>query len=149
MNVLCMSGRLARDNQAKTINVKSGTDTMMVLENALAFTHWNPSKKEEETHYLKIKLKGKQAEFVNNHFGKGDGIILNGSILTESWEKDGQKHYGCFMAVEKAEFGQKKKEDGKSQSTPNVAASNGGNAQTPQNTSGYVEENVEDDDLPF
>lgn len=146
MNVLCLTGRLAKDNQSKRINVKGGTDTMMVLENSIAYSHWNPSKKEDETHFLKIKLKGSQAEFVSKYFNKGDGIVLTGALLSEKWEKEGQTHYGYYLAVEKAEFGQKKKEDGQGQSY-RQAPDNAVPAQQSQLSDTSFEEN--DDELPF
>lgn len=79
VNVTMMMGRLCRDPELRTI--PSGTP---VCEFAIAVdSGWGDNKK---TCFIDVTVWGKQAEFVNNKFRKGDGIFVQGRIDFSRWE---------------------------------------------------------------
>lgn len=53
---------------------------------------------------------GKTAETFEKYVHKGDQIIVNGSIRTGSYERDGETTYTWNVQVRSFDFGQKKKE---------------------------------------
>lgn len=55
---------------------------------------------------INIKAFGGTADFINNYFNKGDGIIISGRIQKDDdYEKDGkQMKGGMYVLVEKASF---------------------------------------------
>lgn len=77
--------------------------------------------------FIPIVAFGKQAEFLNEHFAKGDVIYVQGNIRTGSYtNKDGQKVYTTDVFVDQIDFvpGSKKegeeKAEKKSNSKPKV-----------------------------
>ena len=52
------------------------------------------------------------AEFIGKYFRKGQQIVIEGQLETDTWEKDGEKHFSVKMNVESAHFcGDKKSND--------------------------------------
>lgn len=49
--------------------------------------------KVENTEWHSIVFWGKQAELIEKHVHKGDELYIEGSIKTETYEKDGEKRY--------------------------------------------------------
>lgn len=50
------------------------------------------------------------AEFICKYFEKGSPIVVNGSIQTRNWEKDGVKRKSIEVVVSEAEFSPKSRE---------------------------------------
>jgi len=62
--------------------------------------------------FLDATAFGKPAEILNQYAGdKGTQIFLSGKIHTESWDKDGVKHYKTKMTIESFDFVSKPKEE--------------------------------------
>ncbi len=63
--------------------------------------------------FIPIVAFGKQAEFLNEHFTKGDVIYVQGNIRTGSYtNKDGQKVYTTDVFVDQIDFVPGSKKDG-------------------------------------
>ena len=67
---------------------------------------WNDKYKEKEsTCFLRCKAWSGIAEFISKWFHKGDQIIIEGRLETESWDnKDGQRQSMVVCRVDKAHF---------------------------------------------
>jgi len=77
-------GRLTRPVEIHT--TEKGTH---YINNNIAYdTGWGENKK---ANFLNVTFWGSQAEFVKNHFMKGDGILIDGTLEFDPWEKDGVK----------------------------------------------------------
>jgi len=77
-------GRLCRPTEIH--QTEKGTH---FLNNNIAYdTGWGDNKK---SNFLNVTFWGPQAEFVSKHFNKGDGILIDGILNLEQWEKDGEK----------------------------------------------------------
>ena len=65
----------------------------------------------EETDFINCVAWNKTAETIAKYFDKGSPIIVNGSIRTSSYEKDGIKKTSTDILVNEFEFVSGKKED--------------------------------------
>ena len=129
INNTCFQGRLVSDPELRT--TQSGVSL-------LNFTvAWSEKYNEiERKCFLSCTAWRQTAEFISRYFKKGQEIALEGKLLTESWEKDGQKQSKTVLSVEHAHFcGSKVDSSGESKSR--IAVSDD------------TENIIEDDDLPF
>lgn len=67
----------------------------------------------QKSYFINCVAWQKTAEFIGNHFSKGNAILIEGRITSRSYESnDGQKKYITEVIVEQAEFmGGSKKQD--------------------------------------
>ena len=67
----------------------------------------------EETEWHRVTVWGKQAEHCNNFLAKGSEVYVEGRLKTDSYDKDGQKHYTTGIVAETVQFiGGRKGEQG-------------------------------------
>lgn len=70
---------------------------------------WSEKYKERETKcFLRCKAWRTTAEFLEKYFDKGQEILVEGSMATETWENDGQTQSRTICNVEKVHFCGKK-----------------------------------------
>lgn len=55
----------------------------------------------ENTEWHKVALWGDSATRLAQRLQKGSKVFVQGSIHTESWEKDGQKHYATRIKAQR------------------------------------------------
>ncbi len=84
-NSCVFMGNLTRDPEVRFV----GNDKTAVANFDLAINSGYGDKK--KTHFLSFVAWGKTAEFVQNNFGKGKGMLVSAEATVESWksEKDG------------------------------------------------------------
>lgn len=133
VNSLVYQGRLTADPELR--QTQSG---ISFIEFTVA---WSEKYNEIETKcFLRCKAWRGTAEFVSKYFAKGQEIAIEGKIITEQWEKDGQPQSRTICDVEKVHFcGSKASNINTTPATEN----------TPQgNIDGFMPVD-NDDDLPF
>ena len=93
LNHLCLQSRLVADPELRDTN--GGTK---VVNFRVA---WSKKYKDKETKlFLECKSFGSVAEFIANHFKKGDSIVVEGELNTEEWDgQDGKKHSKIVLIV--------------------------------------------------
>ena len=96
MNQIILSGRLTKDPE-----LRQGKTTAFCHFTIALDTGYGDRKK---TLFIPCEAVGKTAEFIGKYFSKGDPIEIAGSLMDNSWEKDGVKHPGWKVNVSKAEF---------------------------------------------
>lgn len=97
VNKVIFQGRLVADP-----DLKSTQSGISFLEVTVA---WSEKYKETETRcFLRCKAWRHTAEFISKYFRKGQEILIEGSMVTESWEKEGEKQSRTICNVEKAHF---------------------------------------------
>ena len=131
LNHITIHGRLTADPELKR------------TQSGVSFTEftvaWSDKYKEIETKcFLRCKAWRQTAEFVSKYFKKGSEILVEGRLVIEQWEKDGQAQSRTICDVEKIHFCGSKSDNG-GNSTPTHQANN-----APK-----FEEIGEDDPLPF
>ena len=112
LNRIILQGRLVRDIELKDVG------GFAMAEFTVA---WSEKYKETETKcFLRCKAWRSTAEFLSKFFSKGQELIVEGRMVTEEWEKDGQKQSRSICNVEKVDFcGSKASNaDNSSSSTP-------------------------------
>lgn len=97
LNKLLYQGRMVADPEVK--KTQSGVS---FLEFTVA---WSEKYKETETScFMRCKAWRNTAEFVGKWFRKGQEILIEGHMVTETWDKDGQKQSRTICNVEKVNF---------------------------------------------
>lgn len=135
LNKIEYQGRLTAD-----VELKKTQSEVSFTEFTIA---WSEKYKEVETKcFLRCKAWRQTAEFVSKYFNKGAEILVEGRLVTEQWEKDGQAQSRTICEIEKVHFCGSKS-DNSNNTTP---ANNDYNpyAQNPK-----MEEIPNDSDLPF
>ena len=131
LNKIEYQGRLTAD-----VDLKQTQSGVSFAEFTIA---WSEKYKEVETKcFLRCKAWRQTAEFLSKYFKKGSEILIEGRLVTEQWEKDGQTQSRTICDVEKVHFCGSKSDNG------------GNSAPTYQvNNAPKFEEIGEDDSLPF
>ena len=97
INKTLYQGRLTRD-----IELKKTSSDIAYTEFSVA---WSEKYKESETKcFLRCKAWRSTAEFLQKYFSKGQEIGIEGHLITEEWEKDGQKQSRTICQVDKVHF---------------------------------------------
>ena len=63
--------------------------------------------KKEEVSFIDVDVWGSQAETCAEHLEKGQTVIVEGSLIQQRWEKDGQKRSKLVIAAESIHFRRK------------------------------------------
>ena len=97
INSINYQGRLTKD-----IELKKTTSDISCTEFTIA---WSEKYKESETKcFLRCKAWRSTAEFLSKCFSKGKELAITGHMVTEEWEKDGQKQSRTICIVDKVHF---------------------------------------------
>lgn len=128
MNKIILHGKITRDPEMQTVS--GGIENCRF---SVAVNRPVGKDKEPVADFIPCTAWRQTAAFVSKYFHKGDGIIVEGSLQTHSYEKNGEKRTAYDVNVERVEFAEKK--DGRTAGAPTSA----GNA--------FAE--VEDAELPF
>lgn len=86
INTATIVGRLGKDPEVRYL-----PDGTAVASWSMATSY--VSKEVEHTEWHNIKAFGRSGEIAGEYLHKGDLCGVEGSIQTESWEKDGEKKY--------------------------------------------------------
>jgi len=148
INKAMVYGNLTRDPEMKAL--PSG---MQVCSFALATNRiYNDrdGKRQEAVDYHNITVFGKQAENCAKYLTKGNSAYVEGSLRTNSWEKDGVKHYRTEIIADRVQFGPK---GGGNSGGATTGSSTG--SKTDNNNTGapvlpeYPTEDINPEDIPF
>ena len=103
MNSVNIIGRITGEPE-----LRYTTSNIPVLSFRIA---WNKKYRDkEESHFFNVVAWRNNAEFIRNHFGKGDLIGISGRLQQRSYEKDGEKRSVAEILVQDVSFcGGKKK----------------------------------------
>lgn len=149
INRLILQGRLV-----ETPDVRQTQSGVTCAQFTVA---WSEKYKEVETKcFQRCKAWRGTADFLAKYFAKGQELVVTGKMVTEQWEKDGQKHSAQICVADEVHFCGSKAAQGGAQAQENVP----GNGympsaytqsqsvpQPPQNAPRF--ETVRDDDVPF
>ena len=97
VNKLILQGRLVADPELR--QTTSGT-------NVCSFrVAWSEKYKETETKlFIPCKAWRGTAEFVGKYFKKGQEVAVDGRLIAEEWEKDGEKKSRVVLDVRNVHF---------------------------------------------
>jgi single-strand DNA-binding protein len=89
MNKTTLFGRLARDPEIK----QAGSTNLLKFSIATNERIKKGDVWSDHVEWHNIVLFGKRGEALAKVLAKGMQVLVEGSLRTSSWEKDGQKHY--------------------------------------------------------
>ena len=137
MNKVILMGRLARDSE---VRYSQGTTPVAVARFSLAVNRRFKREGEPDADFINCVAFGKNGEFVEKFLKKGQMVSVVGRLQVRSWDdKEGKKQLSTEVVVEENYFAESKK------------ASEQKNEEKKEERNGFypVEEDVEDEDLPF
>lgn len=111
MNQVNLIGRLTRDPEVRY----AGETQMAICRFSIAIDRY--SAKAKSTDFIPIKVFGKQAENCEKFLAKGRQVGIEGSIHSDSYEKDGQRREYIEVIANRVEFLQGEKIEKKEQQT--------------------------------
>ena len=108
-NIVALTGRLTRDPEIRY--VQTNGNTAVVRFNIAVDKNLSREKKQEmesrnqpTADFINCVAWGKLGENIVKYTGKGLRVLVNGSIQTGSYEKDGQRVYTTEVLINNVEF---------------------------------------------
>jgi single-strand DNA-binding protein len=99
--------------------------------------------REKNTVYIDCEAWGDQASFAEKWLKKGSGIIVDGRLCMDSWEKDGKKETKIFVKAQEIRFSNVGSKNEKSEKNEQTSKPSN------KSTSKTVEKETEDSEVPF
>lgn len=97
VNNFILQGRLVRDIEYGTTNSGVSYANFSVA--------WNEKYNENEQQlFMNCKAWRGTADLLNKYFKKGDELVVEGKLITETYEKDGQNKSITRMIVDRVHF---------------------------------------------
>lgn len=154
LNKAMIYGNLTRDPEMKALPSGMQVCSFSVATNRTY--NDRDGKRQEAVDYHNIVAFGKQADVIAKYLTKGSGVYVEGRLQTQSWEKDGVKHYRTEIVLDRFEFGPKsggstgpasagQSAGSSSPSAGNGTDSRGGAPVLPE----YPSEDINPEDIPF
>lgn len=115
MNKVTILGRLGQDPETKQINENASVTKFSIATSE----KWKDKSGEmqERTEWHRCSAWNKTGEIIEKYFSKGDPILVEGKIETNSYEKEGEKRYITQIKVNNFEFVPQKKSAGGQEKT--------------------------------
>lgn len=139
MNNVILMGRLVRDPE---IRYTQSNQPMAIARFTLAVNRRFKRQGEQDADFIPCVAFGKQGEFAEKYFRKGQMVSVVGRLQVRNWDdNNGNKRITTEVVVEEQYFAESKK-------------SNAGDSQKRENDGigeGFypIDDDVKDDDLPF
>lgn len=148
LNFVSLIGRLTQDNELRT-----NTNGKSFLSNSIAVQRsFKNANGDYDTDFINVAFSGKTAEFVNEHFHKGDVISVIGNISVTTKETEKGKRTFTNVNVDNAAFvpGAVKRTEQTAATPAATTAPAGDKGFTPLPVTGSMADLDDDDDtLPF
>jgi len=149
MNKVILMGRLTKEPE---VRYSQGAEPMAIARYSLAVNRRFKRDGEPDADFFNIVAFGKNGEFAEKFFQKGQQVCVVGHLQTGSYEKDGVKRYTTDIIVEEQHFAESKKSFEERVDSP-AKAYGGAKAPVASNTNvdGFVsvDNDFDDDDIPF
>lgn len=160
MNKAILLGRLTKDPE---VRYSQSAEPMAIARYTLAVNRRTKRENEPDADFLPCVAFGKQGEFAEKYFRKGQMVGVCGRIQVRSWDdQNGQKHWQTEIIVEDQYFAESK---GSSENRSYGAAEppqgaysgggygGGGSSQPAKQNQpegfAIISENLDEEDLPF
>jgi single-strand DNA-binding protein len=144
VNRVILIGRLGGDPEIKHLPSGDASATFSVATSE-KWKDRETGEQREKSEWHNIKMFGKLAEIAGQYLKKGAQVYLEGQITTETWEKEGVKHYKTVIKCNSMTM-LGSKDAGGNQSAPQAAPQARPTAAPQQHTHNHDGFN---DDIPF
>lgn len=131
MNKVILLGRLTKE-----VELKQNDNYTVAVFSLAVDRKYVKQGEERKTDFFNVVAYGKNAEFVNKYFSKGQLVIVSGRMENRTWsDKDGNNRLSTEVICEESYFAEGKK--------------NQNNENTEVTETGEFNVDHSDDDLPF
>ena len=94
-NKILLIGNVVKDPESKSVKGTSVTKFRLAVDDQY---------KKDSVIYIDVEAWEKQAEFCEKWLKKGKGVIVDGRLCMDSWEKDGKKESKLFVKAQDIRF---------------------------------------------
>lgn len=137
LNKVILMGRLIRDPE---VRYTQGAEPMAIARYSLAVERRFKREGEQKADFIPCVAFGKQGEFAERYFRKGQLVSVAGRLQVRNWDdNEGKKRVTTEVVIEEQYFAESKKDDQGTVKEKNKA---------PEGFS-QIDEDIEDLDLPF
>lgn len=138
MNKVILMGRLVRDPE---VRYTQSNQPMAIARFTLAVNRRFKRQGEQDADFIPCVAFGKQGEFAEKYFRKGQMVSVVGRLQVRNWDdNNGNKRTTTEVVVEEQYFAEKKSNAENSQKRENDGIGEGFYP---------IDDDVKDDDLPF
>ena len=137
-------GRLTRDPE---VRYSQGAEPLAVARYSLAVNKRFKRQGEPDADFIPCVAFGRQGEFAERYFRKGQMVSVVGRLQVRNWEdNEGKKRVTTEVVVEEQYFAESKASSQANTAAPSPAPRNADDV-----GDGFypIDESIEDDDLPF
>ncbi len=145
LNKAMIYGNLTRDPEMKSLPSGMQVTSFSIATNRVY--NDRDGKRQENVDYHNITVFGKQAETSAKYLKKGSSAYVEGRLQTQSWEKDGVKHYRTEIVADRIQFGPRS--DGGGGGYQNNAAAGAPAQDNSPVMPEYPNEEINPEDIPF
>jgi len=129
INKVILVGNLGNDPETRSMP-NGGSVANISIATSESWKDKTTGDQQERTEWHKVVFFGKLAEIVAQYLKKGSSVYVEGSLRTNQWEKDGQKHYSTeVIASEMQMLGGRGDGDNGGGGQSNSGGNRGGSAQ--------------------
>lgn len=94
-NKILLIGNVVKDPESRSVKGTSVTKFRLAVDDQY---------KKDSVIYIDVEAWEKQAEFCEKWLKKGKGVIVDGRLCMDSWEKDGKKESKLFVKAQDIRF---------------------------------------------
>lgn len=139
INKVFIYGNLTRDPEVRALPSGAQVASFGVATNR---SYKNKEgQRVEDVEFHNIVMFGRQAEVAGQYLKKGRPVFIEGRLKTQSWDKDGVKHYRTEIITDNFQFGPSLREGGEGTAPSQDAAS--------APAIEYPDEDINPEDIPF
>ncbi|MFA5790705.1 MAG: single-stranded DNA-binding protein [Caldisericia bacterium] len=103
LNRVLLVGRLTRDPEVKDLENGQKVANISLAANR-SYKKTGETDYTKEVTYVRCTAWGKTAELVEKYLHKGDAVLVEGSLVSNQWEKDGQKRTSLDLRIKTLQF---------------------------------------------
>lgn len=94
-NKVLLIGNVVKDPEVKSVKDTSVAKFRLAVDDQY---------KKDSVIYIDVEAWDKQAEFAQKWLKKGKGVIVDGRLCMDSWEKDGKKETKIYVKAQDVRF---------------------------------------------
>lgn len=108
-NKVVLIGNVVKDVETKELSSSSVSRIRLAVDDPF---------REKNTVYIDCEAWGDQSTFAQKWLKKGSGVIVDGRLCMDSWEKDGKKETKIFVKAQEIRFSNVGPKSEKSEQSP-------------------------------
>jgi single-strand DNA-binding protein len=140
-NKVLLIGNVVKDAESKSVKNTSVARFRLAVDDTI---------KKDSVLYIDVEAWDKQAEFAEKWLKKGKGVIVDGRLCMDSWEKDGKKETKIFVKAQDIRFSNVASSNvASSKAEVNTTSKEGSKVATNNSKQNESETSDEFSDVPF